>query len=101
MSLTTDNTKESEKNTTNQNHINLDSNIAGENDDSSQEGPNISNLKEIRLKHFRQRQSLARYRYSVGSVSLLMSDTIRPVAEVLQQTPNSEPPMRIAWKAII
>ena len=53
MSLTTDNMKESETDTGNQNHINLDSNNAMENDDSSQEGPSISNLREIRLRHFR------------------------------------------------
>ena len=34
-----------------------------------------------------------RYRHSVGSPSLLMSDTIRPVTEVLQRTPNPEPLM--------
>ena len=84
MSLTTVNMKESEKDTKNQNHINLDSNIAMENDDSSQEGPNISNLRKIRLKHFRQRQPPVRYRQLVGSPSLLMSDTIRTVTEVLQ-----------------
>ena len=93
MSLTTDSMKESEKDTTNQNHINLDSNIAMENDDSSQEGPNIRNLREVRLKHFRQRQPPVRYRHSVVSPNLLMSDAIRLVTEVLQQTPNSEPPM--------
>ena len=38
MSLTTDNTKESEKDTTNQNHINLDSNIAMENNDLPKKG---------------------------------------------------------------
>ena len=77
MSLTTDNMKESERDTENQNHINfinLDSNIAKENYDSSQERPNINNLREIRLKHFRQRQPPVRYRHSVGSPSLLMSD---------------------------
>ena len=93
MSLTTDNMKKSEKDTTNQNHISLDSNTAMENDDSSQEGTNISNLREIRLKHFRQRQPPVRYRQSVGSPSLFMSDTIRPVTEVLQRTPNCEPSM--------
>ena len=56
MSLTTDNMKESETDTGNQNHIHLDSNIAMENDGSSQKGPSISNLREIRLNHFRQRQ---------------------------------------------
>ena len=79
MSLTTGNMKESETDTGNQNHINLDSNIAMENYHSSQEGPNISNLREIRLKHFRQRQPPIRCRHSVGSPSLLMSDTITPV----------------------
>ena len=59
MSLTTDNMKEGEMDTEKQNHINfinLDSNIAKENYDSSQEQPNINNLREIRLKYFRQRQ---------------------------------------------
>ena len=77
MSLTTDNKKESETDTGNQNHINLDSKITKENDDSSQEEPNINNLREIRLKHFQQRQPPVRCRHSVGSPSLLMSDTIR------------------------
>ena len=54
MSLTTGNMKESETDTGNQNHISLDSNIAKENNDSSQEGPNINSLRQIRLKHFRQ-----------------------------------------------
>ena len=58
--------KESEVDTGNQNHINLDSNITMGNDDFSQEGPNISNLREIRLKYFRQGQSPVRYRYSLG-----------------------------------
>ena len=71
MSLTTGNVKESEKDTADQKHINLDIDIAMKNDDSSQEGPNISNLKEIRLKHFRQRQPPVRYRHSVDSRSLL------------------------------
>ena len=53
MSLTTDKMKESETDTGNQNHINLDSNNAMENDDSSKEGPSISNLREIRLRQFR------------------------------------------------
>ena len=59
MSLTTDNMKEREMDTEKQNHINfinLYSNIAKENYDSSQEQPNINNLREIRLKYFRQRQ---------------------------------------------
>ena len=84
MSLTTDNMNKSETGTGNQNHINLDSKIAKENDDSSQEGLNINNLGEIRLKHFQQRQPPVRYTHSVGSPSLLMSDTIRQVTEVLQ-----------------
>ena len=74
--------KESEADTGNQNHINLDSNITMGNDDFSQEGPNISNLREIRLKYIRQGQSPVRYRHSLGLPSLLMSDTIRPVTDV-------------------
>ena len=95
MSLTTDNMNESETGTGNQNHINLDSNITLENDHSFQEGPGVSNLREIRLNHFRPKQPPMRYRHSVGSPSLLMSDSIRPVTELLQRTPNPE------WKAMI
>ena len=73
--------KEIEADTGNQNHINLDSNITMENDDFSQEGPNISNLREIRLKYFRQGQS-PQSPHSLGLPSLLMSDTIRPVTDV-------------------
>ena len=100
MSLTTDNMKEREMDTEKQNHINfinLDSNIAKENYDSSQEQPNINNLREIRLKYFRQRQPPVRYRHSVGSPSLLMSDTIREVTAKSQCQTTETPLQKKPW----
>ena len=100
MSLTTDNMKEGEMDTEKQNHINfinLDSNIAKENYDSSQEQPNINNLREIRLKYFRQRQPPVRYRHSVGSPSLLMSDTIREVTAKSQCQTTETPLQKKPW----
>ena len=95
MSLTTENVNKSETDTGNQNHINLDSNIAMENDDSFQEGLGISNLREIRLNHFQPIQPPVRCKHSIGSPSFLISETIRPVTEVSKRTPNPE------WKAMI
>ena len=78
-SLTTGNMKERETDTGNQNHMNLDSNIAMENDNFSQEGPNISHRMDVRLNHFRQTNT--------NEIHILdrfaKPNSIRPVTKVL------------------